>query len=132
MTEQLTLDSLADTAPVAKVRDGWTHGDMIFVEQGKGYGLDAECRTVNLGDMVAVERYLQHGISAGLNTRQIEVLEIVKKVEDLVGRESESVKPIRANTKRSELAKGAEHKQSHTGRVAPEQKLSVYPSKHKG
>ncbi|MDD5701313.1 MAG: hypothetical protein PHU23_04595 [Dehalococcoidales bacterium] len=88
--KQSTFEDLIDTLESVRVRDGWLHNDMIFVECGIGYGLTADCRNVCLGDMAAVELYLKSGIDKGFTAIQREILNIVKEIERKNGQSEQS------------------------------------------
>ena len=136
MTEQLDLNSYALKSQPVKFTNGWTHSDMIFVEHGIAYGVNDNGRTICLGEMPLVELYLRSGISDGLKEKQIEVLDIIKKMEDEIGR-TESVNTVETklrtpdvkqrNNQRVRLSRNARNNAKHIKPAKASTKLSLYP-----
>lgn len=135
-TKQTTFEDFINTLEPAKVRNGWIHNDMIFVECGKGYGIADNGATVFLGDIGEVELFLKHGIDKGFKPIQLEALEIVKRLEDeIVKRESVNTTNTKLrtpdtkqrNNQRVRLSGNARNNSKHFKPVKVTAKLSLHP-----
>lgn len=86
--KQSTFDDLIESIEPVRVKDGWYHHDMIFVEYGSGYAVADNGATVCLGEMPSIELYFKYGINKGLTPLATEILDSIKNMEEQIGRES--------------------------------------------
>jgi hypothetical protein len=124
---QSSFEDLVETLTPAKVRDGWCHNDMIFSEQGKGYGVADSGATVCLGNMATVELYIKHGIDKGLKPIAIEILDSIKDMEERDN--GNQPKIIRTGDFRSRPSGNFEHRKGTTRRSSPTKRTPLHPSK---
>lgn len=132
--KQLDFDTLAEQSVTGlKVPNGWCHAGMVFVEYGQGFALDSQCQTVNLGNMAQVELYLKHGIG-NFHPRQLEALEIVRKVEAQVGRVQANEHKVESTTgkraintsgKRARTIRNAEFRPVNTRHLKARKTFSI-------
>lgn len=91
--KQSTFDDLVESMEPTRVKDGWCHNNMMFVEYGSAYALADNGATVCLGPMPEVEKYLKYGIEQGLHPVAVKILNSIKNMEAEIARR-ESVNTV--------------------------------------
>jgi hypothetical protein len=88
VAQQLSLDSLVEQSPEPiKVREGWCHANQMFYCDGWGYGIADSGATVCLGKAANIEVYFRTGIAGDISKMANEILNEIKKLEDINARE---------------------------------------------